>query len=140
MVAYQFDLKYSEGALPSSAACAGAFSGSSQSMVSRMKGTQPIPLSTETILSFGKRSKTPEKMVLMTTRALPMKSIAPPMAGLTNSSWDGQKYWPKKFIAVRLAPMWKWIGSSRSAQTSHRGSQATLARSGEPRSWGSKSY
>ena len=107
-------------------------------MVSRMKGTQPIPLSTDTILSFGKRSKRPEKMVLMTTRALPMKSMEPPMAGLTNSSWDAQKYSPKKFIAVRLAPMWKWIGSSRSAQTSHSGSQARLARSGDPRSWGSE--
>ena len=77
-------------------------------------------------------------MVLMTTRALPMKSMEPPMAGLTYSCWDSQKYWPKKFIAVRLAPMWKWTGSSRSAQTSHSGSHARLARSGEPRSWGSE--
>ena len=52
-VAYQFDLKYSDGVRASSAACAGAFSGSSQSIVSRMNGTQPIPLSTETILSLG---------------------------------------------------------------------------------------
>ena len=34
--------------------------------------------------------------------------------------------------------MWKWTGSSRSAQTSQRGSQALLARSGAPRSWGSE--
>ena len=103
-----------------------------------MKGTQPIPLSTDTILSLGWRSKRPEKIVLMTTRAFPMKSMEPPMAGFTCSSWDSQKYWPKKFIAVRLEPMWKWTGSSRSAQTSQSGSQARLARSGEPRSWGSE--
>ena len=53
MVANQFDAKYSDGARSSAAAWTGAFSGSSQSMVSRMKGTQPMPLSTETILSLG---------------------------------------------------------------------------------------
>ena len=59
-----------------------------------MNGTQPIPLSTETILSLGKRSNSPEKIVLITTRAFPMNSMEPPMAGLTYSSWDSQKYWP----------------------------------------------
>ena len=40
-------------------------------------------------------------------------------------------------MVVRLAPMWKCTGRCRSAQTSHRGSQARLARSGPPTSWGS---
>ena len=53
-----------------------------------------MPLSTETIFSLGCRSKMPAKTLLMTTRALLMKSIEPPMAGLTYSCCDGQKYLP----------------------------------------------
>ena len=55
-----------------------------------MKGTQPTPLSTETICSFGCRSSMPLRMMLVTTRALPMKSNVPPMASFVSSSWDSQ--------------------------------------------------
>ena len=34
--------------------------------------------------------------------------------------------------------MWKWTGRCSSQQTSQNGSQARLARSGAPRSWGSE--
>ena len=44
-----------------------------------------MPLSTDTIWSFGCRSKMPAKMLLMTMRALFKKSIEPPTAGLTFS-------------------------------------------------------
>ncbi len=73
----------------------------------------------------------------MTTRAFPMKSNVPPMASLVFSAWDPQGYCPKKVMAVWLAPMWKCTGSRSSAQASQKGSQALLARSGAPRSWGS---
>ncbi len=55
-----------------------------------MKGTHPTPLSTETIFSVGCRSSMPLKMMLLTTRALPMKSSVPPMASFVSSSWDSQ--------------------------------------------------
>ncbi len=56
-----------------------------------MNGTQPMPLSTDTICSSGKRSKMPANTVLITTRALLMNNIEPPMAGFTYSSCDSQK-------------------------------------------------
>ena len=102
-----------------------------------MKGIQPTPLSTETICSFGCRSKMPLRMMLVTTRALLMKSSVPPMASFMYSSCDSHGVLPKNVIAVRLAPMWKWTGRWRSAHTSHSGSQALLARSGPPTSLGS---
>ncbi len=73
----------------------------------------------------------------MTTRAFPMKSSVPPMASLVFSACESHGYCPKKVIAVWLAPMWKWTGSRSSEHTSQKGSQARLARSGAPRSWGS---
>ena len=105
-----------------------------------MKGIHPTPLSTETIFSSGWRSKMPERIPLITTRALPMKSIVPPMAGLTLSCCEGQGYFPKKVIPVTLAPMWKCTGSCESAHTSQNGSHARLARSGAPRSCGIRGH
>jgi hypothetical protein len=48
---------------------AGAFSSISYSSASRINGTQPAPLSTDTISSSGNRSSMPEQMMLTTTRA-----------------------------------------------------------------------
>ena len=53
-----------------------------------MKGIQPTPLSTETIFRVGCRSSMPLRMMLVTTRALPMKSSVPPMASLVSSFCD----------------------------------------------------
>ena len=75
--------------------------------------------------------------MLTTTRALPMNSSAPPIASLVSSSCESHGYAPKKFIVVRLAPMWKCTGISSAAHASHTGSHARFARSGEPRSCGS---
>ena len=50
--------------------------------------SSPVPLSTDTIFSSGKRSSIPEQMMLTTTRALPMNRSVPPMASLVSSSWD----------------------------------------------------
>ena len=47
---------------------------------------------------------------MINTRALLMNSIEPPIAGLTYSSWEGQKYFPKKSIAVLDEPIWKCTG------------------------------
>ena len=102
-----------------------------------MKGIQPTPLSTDTTSRSGCRSNIPERITFVTTRAFPMKSSVPPMASLVFSACESQGYWPKKVIAVWLAPMWKWTGSRSSEHTSQNGSQDRLARSGAPRSWGS---
>ncbi len=53
-----------------------------------------MPLSTDTICSFGWRSKMPAKMLLITTRALFRKSMVPPTAGLMFWCCDAQKYLP----------------------------------------------
>ncbi|MNU05095.1 hypothetical protein D3C72_2497770 [compost metagenome] len=46
------------------------------SSASRKKGIQPTPLSTDTILSLGQRSRKRDTMMLARTRPLPMKSNA----------------------------------------------------------------
>ena len=45
-----------------------------------MNGIQPTPLSTETIFRSGWRSNTPDRIMFVTTRALPMNNIVPLIA------------------------------------------------------------
>ncbi len=59
-----------------------------------MNGIQPTPLSTETIFSSGYRSKIPERITLVTTRALPMNRSVPPMASLVFIGCESQGYFP----------------------------------------------
>ncbi len=53
-----------------------------------MKRVEPTPLSTDTICRVGWRSSRPLRMILATTRALPMNSSVPPMANVVSSCCD----------------------------------------------------
>ena len=70
-------------------------------------------------------------------RKLPIITIVEPIASLRSGSSDGHGDVPNQLIGVLLPPMWKFTGISRSAHTSHSGSQCRLARSGKPSLCGS---
>ena len=59
-----------------------------------MNGIQPTPLSTETIFRSGWRSNIPDRIRLVTTRALPMKRSEPQMASFVSMACESHGYLP----------------------------------------------
>src|ERR1044071_1651617 len=93
-----------------------------QSSDSRKNGSHPIPLSTDTKLSFGNRWQTPLKINIMIVRELDMKNEGPKVAKLVCLPFSGLSVdWVNSEVSPD--PMWKLTDMPASWAAPHNRSQ-----------------